>query len=113
MYLFQHYNKELKLQKLPLSPISKTSELDILAQNGNSLAVELLHRSAKLIACQISAIMDFRNTDMTFVMEGSVFWKGFEYKKTVEETVSQLSAHQAEFVHIQDSNIFGPTHLVM
>jgi len=46
-------------------------------------------------------------------MEGSVFWKGFEYKKTVEETVSQLSAHQAEFVHIQDSNIFGPTHLVM
>ena len=113
VYLFQHYNKELELQNLPLSPISKTAELDILAQNGETLAIELLHRSAKLIACQIAAIMDFRRTNMTFIMEGSVFWKGLEYKKTVEETVSELTSYKSTFTHIQNSNIIGGAHLVI
>lgn len=114
VYLYKHYNKKLEEQNGGThTPISETVELDFLARNGDKTALDLLHRSAKLIGCQVAAIMDFRNTDMTFVMEGSVFWKGFEYRKTVEQTVSELTTHKAEFVHIQDSNILGPTHLVI
>lgn len=108
VYLFKHYNLLNKDKQ-----ISDTSELNRLAKNNDALAKELLCRSASLIACQVAALMDFKSSSMTFIMEGSVFWKGFEYKKTVEEVSSQLSAFKAEFLHIPDSNVIGTAHLVI
>lgn len=113
VYLFKHYNKKVKKQNSKFTQISDTSEMDFLARGGDKIAIELLHRSAKLIACQIAAIMDFKKTDMTFVMEGSVFWKGFEYKKTVEETCTQMSSHKPKFIHIQNSSVIGASYLVI
>ncbi len=113
VYLFKHYNKEIEIQNTSQSPISKTSELDTLAKNGDEIARMLLQRSAHLIACQIAAIMDFREKDMIFAMEGSVFWKGFNYRKTVEETCKKLTKYHPEFIQIQNSNIIGAAHLVI
>lgn len=117
VYLYKHFNILLRENHTDHPPLSSTEELDTLARKDSDsahvLARRLLERSAKLIACQMAAIMEYRKTDMLFVMEGSLFWKGFEYKKTVEETLSELTKYKAEFVEVENSGVVGAAHLVM
>ncbi|MBP7832177.1 MAG: hypothetical protein KA035_00180 [Candidatus Levybacteria bacterium] len=117
IYLYKHYNLLLRSKNITSPSVKTTQELDLIARESSSeehkIAKELLERSAKLISCQMAAIMEYRKTDMVFVMEGSLFWKGYEYKKTVEETLKELTSYKAEFVEVKDSGIIGAAHLVM
>lgn len=116
VYLYKHFNILLRENHTDHPPLSSTEELDTLARNNSDtahvFAQSLFERSAKLIACQMASIMEFRKTDMLFVMEGSLFWKGYEYKKTVEKTLESLTNYKAEFVEVKDSGVVGAAHLV-
>ena len=50
---------------------------------------------------------------MTFVMEGSLFWKGYKYKETVEQTVKQLLPEYCiKFIRLENSDILGGAKLL-
>lgn len=115
VYLYQLFNEKRKVRSdLPkLGPLRSTEELHDLAVNGDILAQELFTRSAQLISCQIAGITQFYHHDMVFVLEGSLFWKGWQYQKTVEETVKQLiPQYRVTYVHLENSGILGAAKLV-
>ena len=108
-YLYQHFNL------LSDSPITSTKQMSTLAEKGNKTARSLLERSASLIACQIAGIYKFKKqSKLTFVMEGSLFWKGWHYKKMVELYLEELGVPRKaiRFVHIESSGILGAVRLV-
>lgn len=113
-YLFQHYN--LRRGK-KLGIIESTHQLDKVARGEVSgdklLAKELLKQSARLISCQIAGMANYKKQDMVFVMEGSLFWVGYNYRKTVEETVKSLTKHKVKFQKIKDCGIVGAAQLVV
>lgn len=117
VYLYKHFNILARRHDISYKSLTSTEELDKLARENKGeagkLARSLIERSAGLIAAQIAAIMEFRKTDMLFVMEGSLFWKGYEYKKTVEEALLELTKYKADFTEIKNSGIIGAVHLVM
>ncbi|MBI2430808.1 MAG: hypothetical protein HYV39_02230 [Candidatus Levybacteria bacterium] len=116
-YLYKHFNHMIEKQKVSFPPLSETKELDIVMLTGkpavSKLAQNTIRQSAQLIACQIAGITRFKQTDITFVMEGSLFWKGLSYKQIVEETVKKLvPEYTVTFVEIPNSPIIGATKLV-
>jgi len=113
-YLFQHYNLRRKKE---LGMIESTHQMDKVARGEISgdklLARELFIYSAQLISCQIAGIANFKKQDMVFVMEGSLFWVGYNYWKTVEETVKSLTKYKVKFIEIKDCGIVGAAQLVV
>jgi len=110
-YLYQHYN----LLKSDGEKISSTLELTKLAEKGNQSAQKLLERSASLIACQMAGIYLFKKSSLKFIMEGSLFWDGWQYKKMIEEYLVRLGIQEKniDFIKIKDSAIIGPAFLVL
>lgn len=116
-YLYKHFNLIIKERGLKFSPIASTRQLNEISLENisevSTIARDLLIRSAKLVACQIAGITEFKKRSMVFIMEGSLFWKGNLYKKTVEKTVKQLMPqYTVEFVEIENSAIMGAAKLV-
>ncbi len=116
-YLYKHFNSALKKKRLSFPPITETKELDDVVLKNlpivSKLAQNILQRSAQLVACQIAGITLFKQKNMVFIMEGSLFWKGYRYKETVEETVKKLVPnYNISFVEISNSPIIGATKLV-
>lgn len=113
-YLFQHYNLRRKKE---LDMIESTHQMDKVARGeiigDKLLARELFKRSAELISCQIAGITNFKKQDMVFVMEGSLFWAGYNYWKTVEETVKSLTKYKVKFKEIKDCGIVGAAQLAV
>lgn len=117
-YLYMHYN--IKAEKAGVTGrIQDTKELDSLASSTDpklskekDIALSVLTHSAQKVACQIAGIMDFQQRDLTFVMQGSLFWKGYEYKKIVKNTTQQLSKYTATFVTIENADLLGASKLV-
>lgn len=108
VYLYQLYNARTN------GHVRSTEELHALARKGDVVAQEFFTRSAQLVSCQVAGITQFYGHDTTFVMEGSVFWKGWNYQEQVAKTVKQLvPEYQISFVKIPDSDIFGASHLVI
>ena len=109
-YLFQHFNL------MTGGKISSTEELNKIAKgksNYAGIAQQLFNRSAMLVSCQIAGITKFYKKNMTFVMEGSLFWKGWKYRETITKRVAQLiPEHQVNFVEIENSGILGAAKLV-
>lgn len=117
-YLYKHLNIILKENGINYSPISSTQEMDMISHKDipqvSEIARSLFVRSAQLVACQIAGITEFMDRDMVFNMEGSLFWKGNNYKSTVEETVKQLvPQHKVDFVEIENSAILGAAKLLI
>lgn len=88
-YLYQHYNLITKRN------IQSTQELSQLAKEGDFIAQKLINRSAFLIACQIAGIYRFKklknpNLKPKLIIEGSLFKKGWQYEKTVKNTLKML-----------------------
>ena len=77
------------------------------------IAHTLLQRSADLVACQIAGIMEFQKRDLIFVMQGSLFWKGYKYKETVDKTVKRLTKYRAQFVKIENADLLGAAKLIV
>ncbi len=102
-YLYQHYQKAIR----------STEVLDCLARRGDASAQALFEQSAVLVACQAAGITLWKGHDMTFIMEGSLFWKGWQYKETVEKYVGLLAPGcHASFVSVSDSAVLGAAKLV-
>lgn len=116
VYLYKHFNIQLRHLHVSHPAVSSTEDLDTLARENTGevgdIARNLIKRSAQLISAQIAAIMEFRKTDMVFVMEGSLFWRGYMYKETVAKTLAELTEYKAEFMEIENSGILGAAHLV-
>lgn len=116
-YLYQHFNHVLKEKNIKYSPIDSTKELDSISRKNilrvSEIAQKLLNQSAQLVACQIAGIVLFKKISMTFIMEGSLFWKGNKYKENVEKTVKFLAPnYNVKFFEIKNSVIIGTAKLV-
>lgn len=116
-YLYKHFNIIIKDRKISYPLINSTEELNAICSKrisqASEIAQNLLRRSAQLVACQIAGITEFKKRAMVFNMEGSLFWKGNEYKETVEKTVKQLAPkYGITFVEIEESGILGAAKLV-
>jgi hexokinase len=115
-YLYHHFNILLTKNRIKHPAVESTHAMDRLArgniQGATQLARRLFEHSASLIACQIAGITEYKKHDMTFVMEGSLFWVGWRYRKMVEEYVRQLTSYTATFEEIKDCGILGAAKLV-
>lgn len=116
-YLYKHFNLIINDRKIDYPPLSSTEELNDLSYKNipqvSGIAKTLLRRSARLVACQIAGITEFKKHNMVFNMEGSLFWKGNGYKETVDETVKKLVPElNVKFIEIKDSGILGAAKLV-
>ncbi len=115
-YLFQHFNLIAKQQNLEIDPLTSTQQLDELIENDGELgqiAQTVVTSSAQKIAAVVAAIAEFKNQDITVIMEGSLFWKGKGYKEIVEQEVKSLVPQfQVEFKHVEDSTVMGGAKLV-
>lgn len=116
-YLFKHYNvfaEEYRFKK-----IINTEELSFIAEsNDNSIEVEsarnIFKRSASIFACKLAAIIDYKNLSrISFVMEGSLFWKGWKYKDLVFKNLKMFGIEddRYEFIEINNSSILGAARL--
>ncbi|HEX7042305.1 MAG TPA: hypothetical protein VF189_03575 [Patescibacteria group bacterium] len=115
-YLYKKLNVIINEKKLKIFPLKSGDQLNFLAKENNEemgkIVKDLFYRSAQLAASAISGIMEFQKRNLTFVMQGSVFWEGFNYKEMVEENVKQLSTYKAEFIKIENAGILGAAKLV-
>lgn len=116
-YLYQHFNIRLHKEQLNFPEIKSTKELDLIAFKNipyvSLLAREVSEHSSSLIACQVAGIMDFYGRDCTFVIEGSLFWKGWRYKENIGVIVRQLlPQYQASFVFVEESGVLGAAKLI-
>jgi len=116
-YLYQHFNYHIKGNNIDFEPIESTKELDQLTKSENKLIAEIaqnvMEHSATLVAAQIAGIMNFQKRDLTFIMQGSLFWKGQKYPETVKKTINDLSPnYNATFEKITNSDLYGAAKLV-
>jgi len=116
-YLYHHFNILLTKNQIKHPAIDSTHAMDRLArgniQGATELARGLFDHSAALIACQIAGITNFMSHDMTFIMEGSLFWVGWHYKSMVETYVKLLAPkYSVTFEAIKDCGIYGAAELV-
>lgn len=116
-FLHKVFNEGVKLRNIQCEPLVSTEQIDDLAENGKGdikvYANELLDRSASLVAAQVGGITQFLERDTAFVMEGSLFWKGYKYRERVERFVQEMSLeYSVSYIHIPDSGVFGGAKLV-
>jgi len=116
-YLYQHFNYHIKDNNIDFKQIKSTKELDILTKSKNKIISEIaqnvMEHSATLVAAQIAGIINFQKRDLTFIMQGSLFWKGKKYLETVKKTINDLSPnYQISFEKITHSDLYGAAKLV-
>lgn len=110
-FLGQYYNLLAEENGLSLK-ITSAEELDTRARSDDKIAQQVLEHSAQLVASVVAGIMEFKQSDMTFVMQGSVFWKGYQYKEIVAKTVKQLTSYSVDFIRVEHADILGAAKLV-
>lgn len=115
-YLYKHFNIVCKQKNIKIPPLKNSKELDLAAQNKNitisTIAKEVIRNSAELVACQIAGMAEYKQTNITCVMEGSLFWKGFGYKEAVADTIKKLTKYTVDIAEIDNSPILGAAKLV-
>jgi len=116
-YLHKLFNAGIKLRGIEHEPLTSTEQIDDIAKHNSGeagkLATELLDRSVGLVSAQIAGITQFLERDTAFVMEGSLFWKGYKYREKVERLVRQIiPEYNVSYIHIPDSGIMGAAKLV-
>jgi hexokinase len=116
-YLYKHFNFLITERNLPIEPLTSTKDLENLVHNKNkeiaTTAKEVLEHSASLVAAQIAGIMEFCKRDIIFIMQGSLYWKGYRYKEMVERLVIDLSpSYTASYEQVLHSDLYGAAKLV-
>lgn len=130
-YLYRHFNMYNKLYQLGLDEIGSTQELSKIASGEISfgetaelhnkakiLAISLLKRSASLAAVEIAGIYAYKEeqgiSQLNFVMEGSLFWEGYEYRNSVKEYLNLLEVEESaiNFLHVPQSYLVGASFLI-
>ncbi len=113
-YLYQQFNITPGIQ----GPIQSSDELDEIAGNDNHpdclIARKIFEHSAQLVSTHVAGIMQHKQSDMTFVMQGSVYWKAWNYQEMVDEWVKKLCPqHNATFCNIDDADMWGAAYLLL
>lgn len=116
-YLYQHFNLSLHKKGLDFPDVHSTKDMDQIAYKNlpevSDLARKVSNHSSSLIACQVAGISNFYKRDCTFVIEGSLFWKGWSYKENVGVLTRQLSPlNQVSFVFVEESGVLGAAKLI-
>lgn len=119
-YLFKHFNLILEKEEIDYPKISSTEELNLIASEDIPQVSEkarlLINRSDSLVAALLAGLAEFKNPDsmmVNVVMEGSLFWKGLDYKRSVEDLLKKLiPKFQINMVNVADSDITGGAKLV-
>ena len=109
-YLYEHYNLLMGEDLL-----SDTAEVSKLAEDGDKVARDIIHRSACLVAAKMAAIYNYRKKSrLTFVIEGSLFWKGWNYNELVREGCSILGVKESsiKIYEVEHSSLKGAVHLL-
>lgn len=120
-YLYMHFNELIRQGTIQAKPIASTAELSTIAAgkgegdaNAQQAATILLNRSASLVAAHIAALLWHYNHDITFITEGSLFWKGSTYRETVKTTLNLINpTNTASFVSIPNSDLLGAASLAV
>jgi len=119
-YLWQHFNLLSEQEHLDIR-IKDSAMLSTIAQNDQSKAGEiaraLLKRGAGMVAAHIAALADFMLESKTkqklnLFVEGSVFWKAFEFEKNVKQVLKELTDKEIVIREIENSAILGTARLV-
>jgi hexokinase len=121
-YLYQHFNLFAKDHGIGIE-LPASRELDEYAQKCElganaegrlcEFASGLLDRSAALIATQVAGITAYKKTDMSFIMAGSMFWKGWSYKENVTRYVKRMiPEYDVTFISVNTCEIYGAAKLV-
>lgn len=116
-YLHKLFNIALKNQKINYPQIASTKDLDELMIGEDKmladLAKHLMERSSELVATEMGGIALFKQKDLVFIMEGSLFWLGLGYKRHIKEILNQTVANlNIKFAKIDNSTILGAAKLV-
>lgn len=116
-YLYKHFNLIRELKGISHSSIDSTEELDRIAQQripeASTLAKSLLQNSAELVATQIGGLMLFKESSLTFAIEGSLFWLSDGYRKNVQNCLKKICPkYKARFVRIEQSTVLGAAKLI-
>lgn len=118
-YLYLIYNKIAKQKKWNL--IRSTEELSEKAKDSKDkdsiLARLLLERSAQIVAVEISGIFDVLGIEsgrVKILMEGSLFWKGYQYKPLTGYWLKRFNPKiTVDFVNMKDSGLVGGAMLAL
>ncbi len=116
-YLYQHYN--LIAEQTGWQKVSSTQELSMLASQNSEqakIAQKLLQRSASLVAAHITGICLFKqNQNLNIIMEGSLFWNGWNYKNLVYDELAKLgiTIGKLEIFKLERSYILGAAELII
>ena len=117
-YLFQHFNYLVEQGSIDCKPIASTKELDDLTKSEDvktaAVAQKVIEHSAHLAAAQIAGILQFQKRDLTFIMQGSLFWKGRNYQELVSKRVQKLAPkYTATYERVENSDLYGAAKLVV
>lgn len=116
-YLYQHFNRYAEEHGLQ-DRVMSTKELDMFAKtcNGSGICTftqNLLDNAAAYVAAQVAGITLVKQRDMSFVMAGSIFWRAWTVRESVERIVQELvPEHRVTFMPIENCEIYGAAKLV-
>lgn len=125
-YLVQHFNIDAKLNGLNLE-IENSKQLSDVAKNpshpGQYIASEIFARSSQLVASQIYGIWQYKqilkelelDSKLNILMEGSLYWKGFEYYNTVDFYLEQLGLARKDYqiYNLENMGLIGIARLAL
>jgi hexokinase len=125
-YLVKHFNIDAKLQGINLE-IESSKQLSRVAKDlshpGQFIASDIFARSSQLIATQIYGIYQYKqllnllNPEQKFhiLMEGSLYWKGFEYSNNVDFYLHELGLAKQDYqIHcLENMGLIGIARLAL
>lgn len=116
-YLYRLYN--IIAQENNIDIIMSSEDLNNISQDtdnrAHSLARDILNRSAQLLAMKLYACCIFlgiKAGKTPILMEGSLFWKSYQYKEQVKQWMHILApAIDVNFSSVEESSLVGAAML--
>lgn len=123
-YLASHYNLLAKESDLAITLESSKEVSQLATRNtpAGRLAQQVLRRSASLVAAKIVAIYSYQkaklkgddNFQMLAMLEGSLYWKGHQYRQYVDEYLNLLGvANKITIVGLERMGLIGVAKLAI
>jgi hexokinase len=125
-YLVEHFNIDAKLLGMDIE-IENSKQLSEIAGDpshpGQTTASDIFRRSAQLIACQINGIREYKfllnqiqeGQKLNILMEGSLYWKGYEYSKNVDFYLQHLGLTEQDYqiYYLENMGLVGIARLAL
>lgn len=117
-YLYRHFNVLAQTAGLREQADDTAALSRLAAGHGRAadIARNLFIRSARLVAVQIASLYRFLDLPhLAMVLEGSLYWSGWQYRDIVSETLTQLGIgrDRVSICAIEESSIVGAAWLAL